>query len=81
MNLHLDDFNTRADAELSEESFDGQLKADIGRIMFHLADSSRMDAALGDVRLRFKGAMKENAADGEVQLTVPALTFAMDSLR
>ena len=50
MNLHLDDFNTRADAELSEESFDGQLKADIGRIMFHLADSSRMDAALGDVR-------------------------------
>ena len=81
LNLHLDDFNTRADAELSEESFDGQLKADIGRIMFHLADSSRMDAALGDVRLRFKGEMKENAADGVVHLTVPALTFAMDSLR
>ena len=81
LKLQLTDFSTRADAELSEESFDGQLKAGIGRLRLHQEDSTLLDADLGDVRLQLKGVLKEKVVNGEVQCTVPSLSLSMDTLR
>ena len=81
LKLQLTDFSTRADAELSEESFDGQLKAGIGRLRLHQEDSTLLDADLGDVRLQLKGVLKDKVVNGEVQCTVPSLSLSMDTLR
>ena len=80
LRLQLTDFSTRADAEMSEESFDGQLKAGIGRLRLHQEDSTLVDADLGEVRLQLKGVLKDNVVNGVVQCTVPSLSLAVDTL-
>ena len=79
--MRMNDFSTSAKAKVSTDGSDGQIKADVGELLFNMDGTTKLEGVLRKVKLQLKGTMGDSVVDGLLNVTFPEVTFVMDSLR
>lgn len=79
--MHMKDFNTNAKAKVSTDGSDGQIKADVGELLFNMDGTTKLESVLRKVKVQLKGTMGDSVANGLLNVTFPEVSFVMDSLR